>query len=258
MAKGTVVEFPTSRGKASGYAMAMVHGRGRPGIVVIQEWWGLVPHIRDVVNRFALEGYDALAVDLYHGTSRRCRRGAAPDGRARLGPRRRRDWRRGRLSARDDHTTRVGVVGFCMGGALAVLSARHPGVSAYASFYGFPPDPTKIWDDYRARRDLCSASTRTSSRSRMRRPLPSVSARRRLTRASWSTRRPATRSSTTPAPRSTGAMRRRPRGPRPSCSSKAGSRTPTRPIRSPSGGPSSGARTGIPEPSPPSPGATPP
>ena len=42
---------------------------GNPGVVVIQEWWGLVPHIRDVVDRFAAAGFSALAPDLYRGTT---------------------------------------------------------------------------------------------------------------------------------------------------------------------------------------------
>src|SRR5947199_10135187 len=59
---GERVEFPSNGHTCQGY----LAGRG-PAVVVIQEWWGLVPHIEDVVDRFAAEGFTALAPDLYHG-----------------------------------------------------------------------------------------------------------------------------------------------------------------------------------------------
>ena len=145
MAKGITVEFQTLRGPACGYVMGMVHGKGRPGVIVIQEWWGLVPHVRDVVNRFAHEGFDALAPDLYHGKS-------TVDAEEAHHLMETLDWPRAvdEIGAAVDYlrndarSPRVGIVGFCMGGALAVLAAHHPGVNAYASFYGFPPDPSAI------------------------------------------------------------------------------------------------------------------
>ena len=63
---GETVEF-TSNGKtATGWMQLPKSARG-PAVVVIQEWWGLDPHIKDVVERFANEGFIALAPDLYHG-----------------------------------------------------------------------------------------------------------------------------------------------------------------------------------------------
>jgi carboxymethylenebutenolidase len=69
MAQAQTISFESSEGTSSGY-LARPERRsrdGRPGVVVIQEWWGLVPHIKDVTRRFAEQGYIALAPDLYHG-----------------------------------------------------------------------------------------------------------------------------------------------------------------------------------------------
>ena len=63
---GTVIEFPSNGTVGQGYLAAPQAGTG-PGLVVIQEWWGLVGHITDVCDRFADEGFVTLAPDLYHG-----------------------------------------------------------------------------------------------------------------------------------------------------------------------------------------------
>jgi carboxymethylenebutenolidase len=88
-----------------------------PGIVVIQEWWGLVPHIERIADRFAQAGFVALAPDLYHGE-----KATTPD--------------------QEDVThLKVGTVGFCMGGALSLFAAcRNPEVGACAVFYGGHPN----------------------------------------------------------------------------------------------------------------------
>ena len=63
---GELIHFPSNGHDAEGYLAVPASGSG-PGVVVIQEWWGLVPHIKDVCDRFAAEGFVALAPDLYHG-----------------------------------------------------------------------------------------------------------------------------------------------------------------------------------------------
>src|SRR5947208_7807718 len=63
---GRMVEFPANGGKTAGYLSPPAAGLG-PGVLVIQEWWGLVGHIVEVCDRFAAEGFTALAPDLYHG-----------------------------------------------------------------------------------------------------------------------------------------------------------------------------------------------
>ena len=65
---GEMVQFPFAGGTTGGYLSEPKNGSG-PGVVVIQEWWGLVDHIKDVCDRFAAEGFVALAPDLYHGKS---------------------------------------------------------------------------------------------------------------------------------------------------------------------------------------------
>ena len=63
---GERVEFPSNGHTCSGYFAAPSTGTG-PAVVVIQEWWGLVPHIESLVDRFAAEGFVAIAPDLFHG-----------------------------------------------------------------------------------------------------------------------------------------------------------------------------------------------
>src|SRR5438067_10288334 len=63
---GEMVEFPSNGTTGQGYLARDPQGAG-PGVVVIQEWWGLVPHIKDLCERLAAEGFTALAPDLYRG-----------------------------------------------------------------------------------------------------------------------------------------------------------------------------------------------
>src|ERR1043165_1844986 len=65
---GEMVDFPSNGDTGSGYLARPAAGAGL-GLLVIQEWWGLVPHIKDVCDRFAAEGFTALAPDLYRGES---------------------------------------------------------------------------------------------------------------------------------------------------------------------------------------------
>ena len=132
------VTFSSEAGQASGHVARP--GKDVPGIIVLQEWWGLVPHIKDMAARFAAQGYVALAPDLYHGKSTL---EAAEAQHLMEGL----DWGRAakeiagavRYLREVEGATRVGVTGFCMGGALTVIAATQPGVSAYVAFYGFPP-----------------------------------------------------------------------------------------------------------------------
>jgi carboxymethylenebutenolidase len=127
-----------SIGSATGH-LAPASGT-KAGVVVIQEWWGLVPHIKDIASRFQQEGYTALAPDLYHGKS-------TVDAEEASHLMEGLDWNRAareigeavRYLRDHERCARVGVVGFCMGGALAIIAAATAPVDAYASFYGFPP-----------------------------------------------------------------------------------------------------------------------
>jgi carboxymethylenebutenolidase len=132
------VTFSSAAGQASGFLARP--DKGKPGIIVLQEWWGLVPHVKDVAGRFAAQGYLALAPDLYHGKSTV---EAAEAEHLMKGL----DWGRAgqeiagavRYLREVEGATRVGVTGFCMGGALTIIAATQPGVDAYVAFYGFPP-----------------------------------------------------------------------------------------------------------------------
>jgi carboxymethylenebutenolidase len=148
---GQLIEFPANERTASGWLALPPAGRG-PGLIVLQEWWGLVDHIKDVTERFAAAGFVALAPDLYHGESTK-----SPDEAGR------------RLMALDiaragqdlrgaaDHLLglpavtpkKVGALGFCMGGQLAMFAAtEHDQISACVNFYGIhpkvEPDFTKL------------------------------------------------------------------------------------------------------------------
>jgi carboxymethylenebutenolidase len=132
---GERVEFPSNGHSCSGY----VAGKG-PGIVVIQEWWGLVPHIEDIVERFAREGFSAIAPDLFHGAT-----ASSPDEAGRMlmeldADRAEKEsaaagaWL---LNRPECTSTKYGVVGFCMGGALAQYTAtKESNAAATVSFYG--------------------------------------------------------------------------------------------------------------------------
>ena len=140
---GEVVEFSSNGGTTSGYLATPASGKG-PGVVVIQEWWGLVPHIKDISDRFAAAGYVALAPDFYHGKSTK-----SPDEAGKLMMAMRIDQAekdlRGAIQYLLDHdaTTgdKVGTVGFCMGGALSLYAAtKNPQVGACVIFYGGHPN----------------------------------------------------------------------------------------------------------------------
>jgi carboxymethylenebutenolidase len=139
---GVEIEIANGDEALSAYVATPESGHG-PGVLVIQEWWGLVPHIRDVCDRLAREGFVALAPDLYHGRST-----DDPDaaGRYMLGleiPRALRDLDAavGELLNRDTVGAKVGVVGFCMGGQLALAAGcENARIGAVADFYGVHPD----------------------------------------------------------------------------------------------------------------------
>ncbi len=145
---GGMIDFKRPDGSACKGYLAEA-GVGKPGIVVIQEWWGLNDQIKSVADRFAAAAYNALAPDLYKG-----RVTQKPDEANHM------------MSGLDfagasDHdiagavkhlattSRKVGVMGFCLGGALTIAAcARLPGIACGVPFYGVPPaalaDPAKI------------------------------------------------------------------------------------------------------------------
>lgn len=142
---GTMVEFPSNGKAGSGYLAVPASGGG-PGVIVLQEWWGLVDHIKDVADRLAAEGFVALAPDMYHGEST-----SSPDDAGKMMMaldigRAEKDLRGaiGYLLSRDEVTTdHVGTVGFCMGGQLSLYAAcENASVGACVVFYGIHPNVT--------------------------------------------------------------------------------------------------------------------
>lgn len=139
---GEMVKFPSNGQEAEGYLAKPASGSG-PGVIVIQEWWGLVPHIKDIADRFAGEGFVALAPDLYHGEST-----AEPDeagklmmgmniGQAAKDMSGAVDYLAGLDAASGD---KVGCVGYCMGGGLSLyLASLKPEIGACVIYYGVLP-----------------------------------------------------------------------------------------------------------------------
>ncbi|MBM3520517.1 MAG: dienelactone hydrolase family protein [Alphaproteobacteria bacterium] len=139
---GTRISFPRPDGKkAEGY-LAKAGRDHAPGIVVIQEWWGLQDQIKGMCDRLALAGYDALAPDLYAGR-------AVPYHDAEAAGREMNSLNfldatdqtmRGAARYLARNGAKVGLTGFCMGGALTILgAARVPEFAAGVCFYGLPP-----------------------------------------------------------------------------------------------------------------------
>ena len=136
-------------GEAQGYLANASRGDA-PGLVVIQEWWGLSEQIKAMVDRFALAGFDALAPDLFKGV-------VVPyhDADAASKEMMSLDFMdatsqtvRGAAQYLKRNGAKVGIAGFCMGGAIAVIGAAHiPEFAAAVTFYGLPPaDAVKAAD----------------------------------------------------------------------------------------------------------------
>ncbi|MEJ6007578.1 dienelactone hydrolase family protein [Paucibacter sp. AS339] len=149
---GQMIEFQRPDGGSSRAYLAeaqSTEGLKRPGLILIQEWWGLNPNICAIADRYAAAGYTTLAPDLYRG-----RLANNADEATHL--KQNLDFAdathqdlAGALNFLLQHCNKVGVSGFCMGGALTIAAAVHlPALSAASCFYGIPPaalaDPTQI------------------------------------------------------------------------------------------------------------------
>ena len=150
---GQMVEYRSNGGTASGYLSVPDGGTG-PGVVVLQEWWGLVPHIKDVADRFAAEGFVALAPDLYHGDVARSPDEAGKMMMALNIAQTEKDLRGAveyLLSHEATEGDRAGTVGFCMGGALSLYAAsKNERVGACVVFYGIHPKVEPDFERLRA------------------------------------------------------------------------------------------------------------
>ena len=141
----SVVAMDVQGAPVEGYLAIPDSGSG-PGVLVIQEWWGLVPHIKSVVERLADAGFVAMAVDHYRGVettepdeAQKLMMGLKVDAAAA-------DIASGAdyLLSRDEVTgSSVGSIGFCMGGGLSLLAPTVGNVSSAVAFY-----PAIPWPDY--------------------------------------------------------------------------------------------------------------
>ena len=149
---GTRIPFPRPDGKkAEGY-LAKAGRANAPGIVVIQEWWGLQDQIKGLCDRLALAGYDALAPDLYGGT-------VVPYHDTEAANREMSSLNfleatdqlvRGAAQVLKKSSPKVGLTGFCLGGAVTILGAcRIPELAAGVCFYGIPPESAAKPSDLR-------------------------------------------------------------------------------------------------------------
>ena len=148
---GKSISFHRPDGESvNGYLAEGARGASAPGIVVIQEWWGLNDQIRGVADKFAAAGYRGLVPDLYRGKvaleaneAEHLMKGlnfAVAAGQ---------DVRGAVQHLKASGSAKVGVTGFCMGGALTLLAAVNvPETDAAVVWYGFPPleyvDATRI------------------------------------------------------------------------------------------------------------------
>jgi carboxymethylenebutenolidase len=158
-----MVSFASNGDTSEGYLALPESGSG-PGVIVIQEWWGLVDHITDVSDRFAAEGFVALAPDFFHGAktgepdeAQSLLMGLAMDRAAKdiQGAAR-------SLAARPETNGHgVGVVGFCMGGSLALWTgALADEVKVAVGFYPAIPweRMAPSWGNYANKSAMIHAS----------------------------------------------------------------------------------------------------
>jgi carboxymethylenebutenolidase len=140
---GNSITFSRPDGKTAAGYLAKAGRANAPGVVVIQEWWGLQDQIKGMCDRFAAAGYDALAPDLYGGTvvPYHDSEAAAKE----MGSLNFLDATdqtvRGAAQHLKTSSAKVGLTGFCLGGAVTIIGAcRIPELSAAVCFYGIPPE----------------------------------------------------------------------------------------------------------------------
>lgn len=135
---GELIEFEHNGAQVSGY-LSRPAAPLRAGMIVIQEWWGLNDDIKEIADRYAAEGYLTLAPDMYHGKVT-----AEPDEALKLAMELERDRAAQEIDAavawlkETQGVAKVGCVGFCMGGGLALATALRPAshIDAAHVYYG--------------------------------------------------------------------------------------------------------------------------
>ena len=148
---GQMISYKRPDGKSvQGYLAEPKGGGAAPGMVVIQEWWGLNDQIKGVADKLAAAGYRALVPDLYRGkVALEANEANHLMTNLNFGDAASQDVRGAVQHLKASGSNKVGVTGFCMGGALTLLSAVNvPESDAAVAWYGFPPfeyiDASKI------------------------------------------------------------------------------------------------------------------
>src|SRR5512134_2252849 len=139
---GKMISFKRPDGQSvNGYLAEPAQAAAAPGMVVIQEWWGLNDQIKGVADKLAAAGYRALVPDLYRGKVALAANEAEHlMNDLNFGDAAGQDVRGAVQYLKATGSRKVGVTGFCMGGALTLLAAVHvPEVDAAVVFYGYPP-----------------------------------------------------------------------------------------------------------------------
>ena len=145
--KTSDITYEANGDAGMGYLAEPGDGAPHPGVIVIQEWWGLDAHIRDVTERFAREGFVALAPDMYRGKV-----ASEPDEARKLVMNMNRERAIKDLQGSVQYLLnsslvapkKVGVIGFCMGGSLTLaIAAANPAVAAAAPFYAGMTPPAE-------------------------------------------------------------------------------------------------------------------
>jgi len=146
--KEMMVQYPSEGVTVRAYLVGEKGNANRPAIIVVQEWWGLNDHMKDIATRYAKEGYIAIVPDLYSRLGNKVTK--SPDEAGKL---------MGMLKQEDGlkdlqatiaylktvpevDAARIGVTGFCMGGSYALLlPCVNSSIKAAAPFYGQVPNP---------------------------------------------------------------------------------------------------------------------
>lgn len=148
--KDRMVQYPSDGVTVRAYLVGQQGAQKRPAIIVVQEWWGLNDHIKDVARRYAQEGYVAIAPDLYSRLGNKVVPNSSPDEAGRLMSSLKQEDGLKDLQATiayvktvpEVDATRIGVTGFCMGGSYALLlPCVSPDLKAAVPFYGQVPSP---------------------------------------------------------------------------------------------------------------------
>jgi carboxymethylenebutenolidase len=165
------IRFSVSGSSGEGYLATPSNGKSGKPVIVLQEWWGLVGHIKEVVDRFAAAGCLAFAPDLYHGQA-----ATEPDQAKKLMMELELSSAANEISSAatyllsrpDCQGSEVSVVGFCMGGTLAIWSAtKVPAISKAVAFYpgGSWERHNPAWENFAGKAAIfhCSEGDGTSS-----------------------------------------------------------------------------------------------